>query len=118
MKIIKIVLLLIAFSVFAGCATKPTIVGSINPHSKFAKLQLGMGEAQAIQIAGLYSDLKTYNSAANNFFHNPIPGKEGIGFFTDYYFKGEGILTFEGLGTDKKLVRITADANENGFKKN
>ena len=114
MKYIKTVLLVVAMVFFAGCAAQPTVVGTINPHSKFAKIKMGMHLNEVVNLVGIYTDTRFYQSNLDSYIPNPIPSMQGNGHFMDVYFKGQGILTFEGL-QDQKLVKIIVDPKESGY---
>ncbi|WP_283745911.1 hypothetical protein [Sideroxydans sp. CL21] len=117
MKSIKVVLLTVLYAIFAGCATQPTIEGTIDPHSKFAKLTLGMSRKEATDILGPPTATGTHHNKLLD--HIPVPygvNDAENGYFWDDYYKAQGELMFEGIH-NPRLVKIVADKNESGYQK-
>ena len=90
------------------------IIGMPGAKSKFAKLQIGMGQQQVQDLIGIYSDRKAYTTvkAWIPFYYS----KDAYRF--EAFYKGEGRLTFEGggiTGTSGRLIRIEVDPNESGY---
>jgi len=84
------------------------IVGSIAPHSRFAKLQIGMTMREVSDLIGAADDMSRHET-----------GKRWIPFYfgndvqrIQTMYKGEGCLTFTGGnqfgGGSNELIRITA----------
>lgn len=107
--------------ILAGCASsggQPAnggIHGDIPEDSKFAKIEIGMPEAQVYDLIGHPTDTTAY-----------ITGKSFIPFYygsdaarTEAIYKNEGRITFTG-GTGFgarafKVYRITYDPSEDGY---
>ncbi|MGM0952492.1 MAG: outer membrane protein assembly factor BamE domain-containing protein [Pseudomonadota bacterium] len=107
--------------VLAGCASSAKqapdggIVGDIPEDSKFAKIEIGMPQAQVYDLIGPPTDTKTY-----------ITGKSFIPFYygsdaarSDSIYKNEGHITFTGgtgFGANSfKVYRIVYDPSEDGY---
>lgn len=112
----QLLTIMILISALSGCATaQKQIIGTPAPSSKFSKLQLGMGTKQVTDLIGQPNDRKTYST-----------GKIFIPFYfggdkmrTDYFYKGEGQLTFSsgaGFTTDNDLTVIKVDSNATGYR--
>lgn len=90
------------------------IVGKPAASSKFKKLQIGMSMKQVTDLIGQPTDQGSY-----------VNGKAFIPFYfgddssrTELVYKGLGSLTFaQGIGdTSGSLIRITHDAQEDGYR--
>ena len=105
----------VVFIVLAGCSTPgPSIVGTIPPDSRFAKISIDMSRAEVHDLIGRPTNSHGYST-----------GKGFIPFyfgsdrmrFEDLY-KGEGRITFTGVGVggiNLKVYKIEYDPNERGY---
>jgi outer membrane protein assembly factor BamE (lipoprotein component of BamABCDE complex) len=107
--------------ILAGCASSGGqaanggIIGDIPEDSKFAKIEIGMPEAQVYDLIGYPTDTTAY-----------ITGKSFIPFYygsdaarTEAIYKDEGRITFTG-GTGFgartfQVYRIVYDPTEDGY---
>jgi len=106
-----------------GAATaKPKVVhsayltGKPRPGSKFAKVQPGMSRQEVENLIGLPTSRDGH-----------ITGKQYIPFYfggdtyrTDWYYKGEGELTFSNnsyVSSNESLIYIRVDAKASGYRK-
>ena len=90
------------------------IQGKPGANDKFAKLQIGMGQREVVNLAGPPTDEGSH-----------VTGKAFIPFYygagryeTAYYYKNVGRLYFSGKGgfaTGSALIGIEYDANEKGY---
>ena len=112
MKFFKLALVLIALTIFSGCAATPTIEGTPAPHSKFSKLKLGMSRNEVTALIGTWSDVKTYTSSTAMIPYANLIDPDGS-VMQDMYYKHEGVLTFKGV--NGKLVKMVVDKNATGY---
>lgn len=90
------------------------IVGVRAKNSKFAKVQIGMGEKEVEDLIGTPNDSKRY-----------LTGKAFIPFYFgadanrfETFYKKEGSLTYQGggvFGSTGKLIRIKVDPAADGY---
>ncbi len=113
MKFLKLTLVLIALTIFSGCATTPAIEGTPAQGSKFAKLKLGMSQNQVTDLIGLWSDYNTTMAATAYIPIVSMLDSEG-GVMQDMYYKNEGTLTFK--GANGRLVKMVVDKDASGYR--
>lgn len=103
-----------AQSAQASTLPESRIDGNYPANSLFAKIRLGMTQAQVHEILGQPTDIKFYQT-----------GKASIPFYygqdvmrTDEFYKGVGIITYTGAGIGGvhwKVFRAIYNSAENGF---
>jgi hypothetical protein len=84
-------------------------------NGKFSKVKVGMYSKEVIDLIGLPTDQKSYQTGKAWIpFHFG-----GDNFRTEYHYKGDGTLTFSSGGMGHvgslKLIKITSNAAESGY---
>lgn len=102
------------YSTPADQADSSAVVGTPAPGSKFSKIQIGMFSKQIMDLIGAPTDQKSY--ATGKAFIPFHFGGDNYRF--EYFYKGEGTLTFSGGGIGSsamKLIKITVNPAESGY---
>ena len=109
---LKRILLLVLFLALLGCAStnsKSTSSQDIPPNSPFAKLEIGMGRTQVLDLIGWPNDFEYVKTHKNL---NPFYFGSDLLHEVSYY-KGEGRLVYN---NDNRLIAIQYDPTEDGYK--